>query len=341
MRPSSLPLLILILILILPTPSTPYTNVPSTLPALDYLSNYVKVPLPPPYPRKAFLDVVLNEVESSTRLAFTAPNTIADVPPSLQVLTPQERTMATADSSRKRMTKAYAALRSLGVVRKYGAVASAAVPAPDGSAFFTVEDMEGRLGLSMSSLTPRSSETFDPYFAAGIALAVLETYVSLVCHVPAVSLFLLTAVPLTLDRFLLNGAVGEAILRRLDPGQREKVVRHEAGHFLVSYLLGCPVEGVVLSSLEAFSDGRFGGLAGGVAAGTSFFDDRLSAEIGRGEITRGTIDRYAAIVMAGIASEALKYDKAEGGASDEEALVRFLTSLEGRRGYDRERIKEQ
>ena len=249
--------------------------------------------------------------------------------------------MATADSSRKRMTKAYAALRSLGVVRKYGAVASAAVPAPNGSAFFTVKDMEGRLGLSMSSLTPRSSETFDPYFAAGIALAVLETYVSLVCHVPAASLFLLTAVPLTLDRFLLNGAVGEAILRRLDPGQREKVVRHEAGHFLVSYLLGCPVEGVVLSSLEAFSDGRFGGLAGGVAAGTSFFDDRLSAEIGRGEITRGTIDRYAAIVMAGIASEALKYDKAEGGASDEEALVRFLTSLEGRRGYDGERIKEQ
>ncbi|GMH83391.1 hypothetical protein TrVE_jg1026 [Triparma verrucosa] len=92
-------------------------------------------------------------------------------------------------------------------------------------------------------------------------------------------------------------------------------------------------------------DVRFGGLTTSVSAGTSFFDEKLNREIEEGRITKGTVDRYSIIVMAGIASEGMCYERAEGGASDEEALVQFLRSINpekgGAREFDIERVKEQ
>ncbi len=62
-------------------------------------------------------------------------------------------------------------------------------------------------------------------------------------------------------------------------------------------------------------------------AGTIFFDNDLSTQLSANKVTRTAIDRYSIVVMGGIAAEALQYDKAEGGASDEETLVRFLVGL--------------
>ena len=72
---------------------------------------------------------------------------------------------------------------------------------------------------------------------------------------------------------------------------------HEAGHFLIAYLLGLPVEACLLDVWAAARDGRFKG-----AAGTVFLDPGLGRAMESGKVTREIIDRYSVVVMGGIAA---------------------------------------
>lgn len=249
--------------------------------------------------------------------------------------------------ARQDMTDMYAQLQHTGELKLYGAAAIASsssnnnAPAA-GSTEVPPPLLQEILGLPVSALTPSPTNTL---LWAGVAVAVLEGLISLATGVSLNALVLTTLVLVSADRLFLNGAVSESLLKFLAPDIQTKILKHEAGHFLAAYLLGCPVEGTVLSAWAALRDRRFGS-RGMISAGTSFFDPELSQQINssggssNGRVTQSSVSRYSIIVMAGIAAEAEHYGQADGGAGDEMALIAFLSRLSNWNG-DSQRIRNQ
>lgn len=99
---------------------------------------------------------------------------------------------------------------------------------------------------------------------------------------------------------------------------RSRVVRHEAGHFLVAYLLEIPITGYALNAWEAFKQGQSAG------GGVQFDDQELLTELQKGSLSAQLFDRYCIVWMAGIAAETLTGDRAEGGAEDRTKLKAIL-----------------
>ncbi|VEU40428.1 unnamed protein product [Pseudo-nitzschia multistriata] len=235
----------------------------------------------------------------------------------------QQQQQPAFSQSRKEMAEMYSLLKEQGHLRLFGAITKENMPA-SGSHNVRPKMLEAITSLSMSSLTPQPSNTL---LYAGMGVALLESIASGFLGLDLNAVFFATFGVALCDQVFLNGAVSETCVKMLSPETQPKITRHEAGHFLCSYILGCPVEGYVLSSWGALEDPRFRGL--GVSAGTSFFDPDLSSQIENSKITRSAIDRYSIIVMAGIAAEAVMYGKADGGAGDEQALIAFLSNLNG------------
>ena len=240
------------------------------------------------------------------------------------VNTRREAEFPLMSKARKEMSDMYQTLKDEGHLRLFGAITKDNMPAA-GSHTVRPALLEEITRLSMKALTPKPSNTL---LYAGVILALLEGMASLVYGLNLNLLVFITFVFAFGDRILLNGAITETIAKVISPETQAKITRHEAGHFLCAYLLGCPVEGYVLSGWAALKDARFG--ARGVSAGTSFFDPILSNQITSSKVTRSSIDRYSIIVMAGIAAEAINYGRADGGAGDEMALIAFLMQLNGK-----------
>jgi hypothetical protein len=241
--------------------------------------------------------------------------------------------------ARTSMTDLYTVLKEQGQLRLFGAVDTRQFSPAAGSHTLPPALLESILDLPMTALTPKPTNSL---LLAGIALAVVEGIVSASSGLSLNLLTFATLLAFAIDRLFLNGALFETVFKILQPGLQSKILRHEAGHLLAAYLLGCPVEGIVLSAWAALQDSRFGTRQ--VSAGTSFFDPDLSAQInGNGLLTRSALDRYSIIVMAGIAAEADIYGEADGGAGDEMALVAFLSRLNGGRVgiWDSDNIRNQ
>lgn len=75
--------------------------------------------------------------------------------------------------------------------------------------------------------------------------------------------------------------------------------QQEAGHFLIAYLLGLLPRGYDLSSLEAFWRSR----ALNVQAGTRVCDVAFRREVSSGKLSSSSVDRAAAVALAGVAAE--------------------------------------
>jgi hypothetical protein len=108
-------------------------------------------------------------------------------------------------------------------------------------------------------------------------------------------------------------------LAGFSPEHRARILRHEAGHFLVAYLLQIPVTGYALNAWEALKQGQV------AQGGVSFDWPAIAAELQRSALSTSAaetsgLDRYCTLWMAGIAAEQFIYGEATGGAEDREKL---------------------
>ena len=104
-------------------------------------------------------------------------------------------------------------------------------------------------------------------------------------------------------------------LAQRSPQYQHRILHHEAGHFLVAYLLELPVSGYALSAWEAWRQGHPG--QGGVRIDAPKFGGKSGVEL----------DHYCTVWMAGIAAESLVYDSVEGGRNDRQQLRGILTQF--------------
>jgi hypothetical protein len=141
--------------------------------------------------------------------------------------------------------------------------------------------------------------------------------------VPAIATFTILGIA-TFDSFSLQGKGGSILLDWIagfKSEHRDRIIHHEAGHFLVAHLLGIPVTGYTLSAWEAWKQGQPG------QGGVSFDDGELASQLQVGKISAQILDRYCTVWMAGIAAENLVFQNAEGGSDDRRKLAGVLTNV--------------
>ena len=117
----------------------------------------------------------------------------------------------------------------------------------------------------------------------------------------------------TLDQASWNGTLGNLLtngISRLSEEERERVLHHEAGHFLVAYLLDIPVTDYTLNAWDAWKKGVPG------LGGVQFDTAALEATLSTGQIPAQVLNRYCTVWMAGIAAEKKVYGEAKGGQDD-------------------------
>lgn len=141
--------------------------------------------------------------------------------------------------------------------------------------------------------------------------------------IPAIATFCLLGLA-TLDNFGFQGKGGNLVLdwfASFSPQHRDRIIRHEAGHFLVAHLLNIPVTGYTLSAWEALKQKQPG------LGGVSFDDRELASQLEKGTLSAQMLDRYCTLWMAGGVAEDLVYGNTEGGADDLQKIRTVLTPL--------------
>jgi hypothetical protein len=132
---------------------------------------------------------------------------------------------------------------------------------------------------------------------------------------------------LTVDQIANAGGIEALIVdgagRIISPTYGRRVALHEAGHFLIAYLLGLLPKGYTLSSWDAFQAQR----VLNVQAGTTFCDGAFQKEVATGKLSSSSLDVYSCVALAGVATEWLRFGKAEGGLADVQQLDRLLRAL--------------
>jgi len=144
----------------------------------------------------------------------------------------------------------------------------------------------------------------------------------------------------------LSALALDAAGRALSPTYARRVAMHEAGHFLVAYLVGLLPRGYTLSSAGALvAEVRARGLGAALAgltrpaaqAGTRVCDGAFRAEVAGGRLRGRTVDAAVCVALAGVCAEYLTYGTAEGGLDD----VRQLDGLCRALGFSQAKADSQ
>jgi hypothetical protein len=142
--------------------------------------------------------------------------------------------------------------------------------------------------------------------------------------VPVVAIAAILSVA-TLDQAGWNGTLGNLRvngLARLSGEERQRVLHHEAGHFLVAFLLDIPVTDYTLSAWQSWRKGIPG--LGGVQFDTTGLDTSLQT----GQLPAPVLNRYCTVWMAGIAAEQHVYGEARGGQDDRQKFTLLWQQLQ-------------
>jgi len=153
--------------------------------------------------------------------------------------------------------------------------------------------------------------------------ALLGPLVNLSPAIPAIATFGFLSIA-TLDSFQWQGQGASLVLDFLagfSSQHRDRVIRHEAGHFLAAEQLNIPVTGYALTAWEALKQGHAG------QGGVRFDTTELETELQAGKLSGQMLDRFCTVWMAGIAAEKLTYGNVEGGSDDRNKLRGVLTQL--------------
>ncbi|KAL4452273.1 hypothetical protein ABPG75_007935 [Micractinium tetrahymenae] len=129
---------------------------------------------------------------------------------------------------------------------------------------------------------------FSAYLAGGISLGVLAIG--------------------SINPGLLQFAIDQ--FSQVFPDYKERVVRHEAAHFLTGYLLGVPVANYSCTLGKEHTD---------------FAEAKLQKRLIEGVLEPQQVDQLSVIAMAGATSEAMKYDEVIGQNADMFDLQRIMS----------------
>ncbi|MDJ0617072.1 MAG: ATP-dependent Zn protease [Calothrix sp. MO_192.B10] len=171
------------------------------------------------------------------------------------------------------------------------------------------------------------SQTALNLIAISVFLMTFSTLLGPLIHlspiVPALATFTVLGIA-TVDRFSWQNKGGRLMLdwiANFSPQHRERIIHHEAGHFLVAHILEFEVINYTLNAWEALKQNQSG--QGGVTV-----DDRhCTSQLEGGSLNTHILDRYCTIWMAGIAAEKLVFNDTVGGLDDRQKLSAILQGL--------------
>nr|ACG42157.1 stress regulated protein [Zea mays] len=131
----------------------------------------------------------------------------------------------------------------------------------------------------------------------------------------------------SVDFVYFGGGVRNLVLdtigHYLSQKYHNRVIQHEAGHFLIAYLLGVLPKGYTITSLDTLMNQ--GSL--NVQAGAAFVDYEFLEEINTGKLSATMVNKFSCIALAGVAAEYLLYGRAGGGLADINKLDGLLKGL--------------